>query len=251
MKKQKSKQIVNLDEFDSVISLWQLMPSGVGSGLKRLKIIIDSIHNNKIDNGVKPFSLLIAGKQGALTHARAFIRAMGLEYSHETPAPLLQTTQTEIFNFFHPTRCSDSYIISAISLLYPQTLKTLYEVVSDGQYSAYNNIKKTTELIPVYKPVIMTTHRLDKIPDYFKEKIDHIVKLEDYTDQQLELVVLQRLKYSQVGYDDEKVLWLVVEYGSKNLHQIIRLLKDAITIMLAGSRTVLSIEDVKKVMSLS
>lgn len=112
-------------------------------------------------------------------------------------------------------------------------------------------MEKTTELIPVYKPVIMTTCRLDKIPKYFKEKIDHIVKLDDYTDQQLELIVLQRLKYSQVGYDDEKVLWLIVEYGHKSLHKIIRLLKDAITIMLSDNRTVLTIEDVKKVMSLS
>ena len=112
-------------------------------------------------------------------------------------------------------------------------------------------MEKTTELIPVYKPVIMTTHNKAKVPKYFIDKIDHIVKIEDYTDQQLEFVVLQRLKYSRVGYQDEKVLWLVVEYGSKDLHKIIRLLKDAITIMLADSRTVLTVEDVKKVMSLS
>ena len=66
------------------------------------------------------------------------------------------------------------------------------------------------------------------------------LSLEDYTDQQLELVVLQRLKYSQVDYDDEKILWLVVEYGLKDLHKIIRLLKDAITIMLSEGRTVLT-----------
>ena len=251
MKKQKNKQVISIEEFDNTVSLYQLLPAGVGSGLKRLKFIIDSIHNSKIEQLNKPFSLLIAGKQGVRTHARAFIRAMGLEYSYETPANLLQSSVTEIFNFFNPTRCCDSYIISAISLLYSPTLKTLYEVVSDGQYSAYNNINRTTELIPVFKPVIMTTHRLDKVPKYFKEKIDHIVKLEDYTDQQLELVVLQRLKYSQVDYDDEKVLWLIVEYGSKDLHKIIRLLKDAITIMLADSRTVLTVDDVKKVMSLS
>ena len=81
--------------------------------------------------------------------------------------------------------------------------------------------------------------------------INNWIKLEDYTDQQLELAILQRLKYGQVGYQEEKVLWLVVEYGHKDLHKIIRLLKDAITIMLADSRTVLTVEDVKKVMSLS
>ena len=92
----------------------------------------------------------------------------------------------------------------------------------------------------------MTTHRSDKIPKYFTEKIDHIVELEDYTDQQLELAVLQRIKYCQIGYQEEKVLQLIAEYGHKDLHKIIRLLKDAITVMLSDSRTVLTVGDVEK-----
>ena len=248
MKKEKQKQIVTIDEFDNTVSLYQLLPAGTGSGLKKLKIIIDSIHNSEIDNGLKPFSLIIAGKQAVRTHARCFIRAMGLEYPYEMPSNLLQTTPTEVFNFFHPTRWCDSYVISAISLLYPTTLKTLYEIITTGRFSVYNNIKKTTEVVPVFNPILLTTHRLDKVSDYFTEKIDHIVELDEYTDQQLELIVLQRLKYCQIDYQEEKVLQLIVEYGSKNLHQIIRLVKDAITIMLADSRTVLTVEDVKKVM---
>ena len=252
MKKQtENKSVKSVDEFDTTVSLWQLLPSGVGSGLKRLKIIVDSIHNSKVDNGLKPFSLLIVGKQGMLTCARAFIRALGLEFPYELPVPLIQTTQSEIYNFFSPTRGCDSFILSSIELLYPPALKTIYEIISNGQYSVYNNMNRTTELIPMFNPVIMTTCNKKQIPQYFTEKIDHIVTLEEYTDQQLELVVLQRLKYSQVDYQEEKVLWLIVEYGSKDLHKIIRLLKDAITIMLSDSRTVLTVEDVKKVMSLS
>jgi hypothetical protein len=52
MKKQKQKQIITIDEFDNTVSLYQLLPCGAGSGLKRLKIIIDSIHNSEIDNGL-------------------------------------------------------------------------------------------------------------------------------------------------------------------------------------------------------
>ena len=215
------------------------------------KIIIDSIQNGKVEQLIKPLSLLIVGKQGLRTHARAFLRALGLGYPCETPAHLLQSTQTEIYNYFNPTRLCDSYIISSVSLLYTPTLKTLYEIISDGRFSIFSNIRKATELIPVHNPIIMTTKNIKKIPEYFLEKIDHVVEIGDYTDQQLELVVLQRLKYSQVDYAEEKVLWLVKEYGSKNLHEIIRLLKDAITIMLSEDRTVLTVEDVKKVMSLS
>ncbi len=41
------------------------------------------------------------------------------------------------------------------------------------------------------------------------------------------------------------------DYGLKKFPSIIRLLKSAITVMLADSRTVLTVEDVKKVMAYS
>ncbi len=46
-------------------------------------------------------------------------------------------------------------------------------------------------------------------------------------------------------------MWLIVEYGGKDLHRIIRLLKDAMTIMLSDGRNVLTVDDVKKVMAYS
>ena len=184
MKKQKTKQIISLDDFDNTVSLWQLLPSGVGSGLKRLKIIVDSIQNGKVEQLIKPLSLLIVGNQGTRTHARAFLRALGLEFPYETPAHLLQSTVTEIYNYFNPTRLCDSYIISSVSLLYTPTFKTLHEIISSGRYSVFNNVRKATELIPVHNPIIMTTKNKKKIPEYFLEKIDHVVEIGDYTDQQ-------------------------------------------------------------------
>lgn len=249
MKKQEQKQIVDLDEFDKTVSLWQLIPSGEGKGLKRLKIIVDSLHNSKVEQTLEPFSLLISGSQGTRTHARCVLRALGLNFPHELPANLVQSTTNEIFNFFDPTRFCDSYIISAVSLLCPSILKTLYEVISTGEFSKYDHTKKVTEVVPVFRPVIMTTHTKDNVPCYFQQKIDHIVQLEDYTDQQLLLIVLQRFKYCNLDYAEEKVLKLIVENGLEKLHTIIRLLKSSITVMLADSRTTLTVEDIKKVMA--
>jgi len=62
---------------------------------------------------------------------------------------------------------------------------------------------------------------------------------------------VQRLKYSNIGFENEKVLELLVAYGHKDLHQIIRLLKSSITVMLAGSRATLTVDDIKKVMAYS
>jgi len=251
MKKQEQKQIVSLDDWDKTVSLWQLLPCGAGRGLKRLKIIVDSMLNSKTEQSLKPLSLLIVGTQGLRTHARCFLRALAFENSSELPAHLLQSTANEVFNFFSPSKIADSHIISSVSLLYPSILKTLYEIVSTGEFSNHNNIENTNEVVPVVTPIVMTTLNRSKVPAYFQQKIDHIVELEDYSKQQLQLVVLQRLMYCNLDYQEEKVLQLVVEYGSEKLHDIIRLLKAAISFMLADSRTILTVEDVKNVMSYS
>ena len=122
MEKQKQKQIVDLDEFDRTVSLYQLLPSGAGRASKELKTIIDSIHNGQVQPSTKPFSLLIAGSQGTRTHARSFLRALGLDYPLELPANLVQASIYEVFNFFSSTRLCDSYIISSFSLLYPSVI---------------------------------------------------------------------------------------------------------------------------------
>ena len=130
MKKQQQKQIMDLDIFDQSVSLWQLLPSGTGKGLKHLKTIIDSLHNSKVENSIRPLSLLISGSQGTRTHARSFLRALGLNHPLEMPSNLIQATANEVFTFFSPSRFCDSYIISAISLLYPVILKTVFEIIA-------------------------------------------------------------------------------------------------------------------------
>lgn len=251
MKKQKEKQIVDLDQFDQTVSLWQLLGSGSGKGLKKLKVIVDSLQNSKVEQSHKPFSLLISGTQGTRTHARCFLRALGLDHPLELPAQLLQSTFNEVFHFFSPTRMCDSYIISSCSLLLASILKTPFEIITTGEFSRCDNIQKTTEVVPVLKPIVMCSHSLDKVPLYFQERIDNIVELEDYTKQQLELIVLQRLKYANIDYQEEKVLHQLVEYGCDRLAIIIRLLKSSITVMLADSRATLTVDDIEKVMAYS
>ena len=248
MKKQE-KQIIDIDEFDQTASIYQLIPASAGRSLSQLKLIIDSIHNNPTEYRKTPISLLISGKQGTRTRARCFLRALGLEYINEMPSHFLQSPANLIYDFFSPLKFYDSHIISDIDSLYSAPLKVIYEIISKGRYSVHNFHDKTTNLVPVYNPIIMTTNREDKIPKYFKEKIGHIIKIDDYLDQQLELVVLQRLRYANISYQEEKVLKLLVSYGHSKLHRIIRILKDAITIMKADSRNILTVEDVKKVMA--
>ena len=251
MKKQEQKQLISIDEFDSTVSLYQLISPGAGRGLSHLKIIVNSILHNPEQQQRKPLSLLIVGKQGAMTHGRAFIRALGLEGINETPAQLLQAPLNAVHEFFNLLLPAQSYLVSSIDALYPSILKTLYEIVTKGEYSGYDYQRRCKEIVCVYCPVVLTASDISKIPKYFIEKIDHIVTLEEYTEDLLQLAVLQRLKYAQIDYENEKLLWLLVEYGLKDLHKIIRLLKSSITVMLADNRSVLTVDDVKKVMGYS
>ena len=192
--------------------------------------------------------MLIVGEQATRTHARCFLRALGYDNTHELPANLVQTTSTEIYSYFNPNRSCDSYIISSASLLFSSSMKTIYEIITTGKFSYQNNITKSIETGFVVKPIILTAKTKEQIPVFLREKLNYIVELGEYTQQQLQLIVLQRLKYANIDYEDEEVLQLIVEYGVGNLHDIIRILKDAIAVMLADSRTTLTVEDVKQVL---
>lgn len=251
MKKQEQKQIISLDQFDETVSLYQLISPGAGRGLSHLKTIANSILHNPDQQQRKPLSLLIVGKQGCRTHGRSFIRALGLEDISESHGHFLNAPTNAVHDYFNPLLPAQSYLISNIDTLYTSVQKTLYEIITKGEYDGYDYQRRTKEIVFVYCPVIMTASDISKIPGYFKENIDHIVSLEEYTDQQLELVVLQRLKYCGIDYDEEKVLSLIVAYGHKDLHKIVRLLKSSITVMMSENRTTLTVKDVKKVMGYS
>ena len=181
MKKQEQKQIVSVDEFDRTVSLYQLIGAGAGRGLMHLKCIVDAVHNTSEPDITRPISLLIVGKQGKRTHGRAFLRALGLEHINEMPAQLLQASASAMPEFFSPFLLCDSFLVSNIEVLYPAVLKTLYEIITDGQYFGYDHSKKTRQVVPVpiHYPIVMTTHKEeDKLPQYFTQRIDHIVKLE-------------------------------------------------------------------------
>jgi hypothetical protein len=250
MKKQQQNQIISIDEFDETVSLYQLLPAGEGRALAHLKTIVNSILLNPEQEQRKPLSLLLVGKQGTRTHGRAFIRALGIEDVREAPAQLLQSPPNAAHDFFNDFVSFQSFLISGIDVLYTPVQKIFHEIITKGKYFGYNYQKRAREVVYVYNPVIMTARDISKIPDYFQESIEHIVMLEEYSER-LELVVLQRLKYAQIDYEDEKVLNLLVVYGHNDLQNIIRLLKNSITSMLAGNRSVLTVGDINKARMLS
>jgi len=240
MKKQTKQQaVIDLDSFNDV-SLFQMIPSGTGMGLSLLKTIVDSVHNGR----AKLNSLLITGKEGLQTHASAFIGALGISDYNQIDASLLLSPPS-----LHPFFCQGSYqafVISNCEKLVPVVQTPIYHVLTKQQFGLYNYHTGAPDIYPVSGLVLMTTRNNKKVPAPILDAVQHIVQLEDYTKEQLELIILQRLKYAHADYENEYILQDIVRYGHNNLGKCIRFLKCCISVMQSEGRQKLSVEDVIK-----
>lgn len=241
--KQQVKPIIDIDEFDQSVSLWQLLPCGNGHGLKMLKYIVDSVLNSqKAQNNI---SILLTGKQGKRTHGRAFLRAVGIEDINEIPAELLRPT-SGVMSFFDNANVNQGYLISDIEKISQFVQTNIYEILSKREFCLHNYTKKGNDKFAVPSSLILTSKDKKCMPTYIPANVDYVIELEEYTEQQLELIVLQRVKYCHVDYENEDILKFIVGQGENDLHKIIKLLKTAIVIMQAECRKTLTLTDVKK-----
>jgi hypothetical protein len=245
MKNETQKKIFDLDEFDETISLWQLMPSGTGKAGKFLKFIVDSVLNNDPSLRTKPVSLLITGYQAKRSHGRCFLRALGIEEIQEIPSNLLQTT-TAVRNFFDRPGLGKGYLISNAQMLSNAVQINLLNILTKGEFYLNTDTLKNTETFAVPSSLVLTAPDKKSVPICLAQKVEYSIEIEPYTDTQLELIVLQRLKYCGVDYQDEELLKYIVIAGMKNLYCTITLIKLAITIMLSDCRTTLMMSDVKR-----
>jgi hypothetical protein len=239
MKKQSQQQIIDLDTFDDV-SLFQMIPAGTGMGLASLKMIVDSIHNGN----AKLSSLLLVGNAGLQTHSSAFLRALGIENYNHIYAAMFHNTH-DMYVFFC-TEQNDGYIINNIENAASSTQYHLCNILKKQQFSPYNYMEQKHDYYNVPGLVVMTARDLKKAPEPILDAVDHIVELENYTPENLELVILQRLKYASVEIEDEYILQEIVKYGDNDLVKSIRFMRCCIAVMQSGGRNRLQKEDVIK-----
>lgn len=243
-KHQKNRQI-KLDEYDH-LSLWQMIPANNnGRGLKKLKSIVNSILNGQAERETnKPLSLLIYGPTGKRTHAFAFLRALGVEFVQHTSASLLPNP-IDFIEFFFGAIIDNGYIISDLNLLPGGNSKKLYQILNEGHFS-YMDVGGRKESTPVLSPIVCTVKKLNFVPDVMINSFEHVIEISEYTDQQKELLCLQRLKYSNIEIQNEEVLKTLMMYSPSELNDLIKLLNLSIMVMMADGRNVLTSDDVRK-----
>jgi hypothetical protein len=236
MKKQKEqKTAVDLDAFRNV-SLYQMIPSGRGFGQTLLKCHVDAVLNGR----AKLNSLLITGKAGLQTHAGAFLRALGIDYYNQIDAEMIQS----VFDL-HVFLCGeqyDGYIIRNLEKMSIDAQKHLYNVLTKQQLIPYNYVEQKHDYHDVPGTIIFTSKNNKKIAGPILGSINQAVELENYTTGQLELIILQRLKYAHIDYGN--VAKNIVRHGNNDLNKCIRFTKCCIAVMQAEGRYKLLKKDV-------
>ena len=213
MKNIQKQNITELSEFN--VSLWQMIPSGKGKGIALLRKIVDSILNN--NNKSKIPSILITGKEGKRTHSRAFIRALGIENIDETHASLLQPG-SDVVQFFGSQ--NTAHIITGAECLWVATQSVIIQICKNNRFHLYNYMKQKLDTFEVPGPLLLTAEDADKVPIPILDAVDFVIEIEKYTREQLELVVLQRLRYCVIDYECEAVLNGIAEYGRGSLREV-------------------------------
>ncbi len=245
MEHTQNTQITDLLEFDNSISLWQMIPSGKGKALALLRTIVDSIHNST--NGKTP-SILVVGEEGKKTHARAFVRALGIESITEVEAALLQPING-LIQFFSSVS-EAAYLITNAKWLVPQAKLAVAQIFNEKHFSLYNYVLKAEDEYQVPGIVILTATDASKVPEPIISAVDYVVHIEPYTGEQLLQIIRQRLKYCGLRCRSESVLIEILKQGNGQLKHIMRILRICIAVVLADGRDELLMEDLGNAMKL-
>ncbi len=113
------------------------------------------------------------------------------------------------------------------------------------QYSQYNYVSDDVDVYDVAGMIVITANDIDKVPKAIVDEVDYIVELEPYSQQQLELIVMQRLKYANIEIESDQILKSIVQFGNGEIKQIIRFLLDCYVAMRSEGRTKLLMSDVR------
>jgi len=254
MKQDQKKEYVNLEDYDSSVSLWQMVPSGQGKGLSKLQLLVDAVHSGPIGHSSKPLSILIAG-EAKKTHSRAFLRALGAIDIAELPAYLL-TLRYGLSDFVASQEVFDALLLTNIEQTAVYYMRCLYQYLKEGRYLIKNlsRIDETPfpfDIIYGNCPIVLTTSDINVIPAFVKQTIDFVVTIEPYTEEQIKQILVQRIKYlGTIDYEGQSVIDKLVELGKGKLDKSICLLKDSLLAMHSEGKTLLTLKHVERAMLL-
>ena len=254
MKKGKTQNntIYEIDDFQHHCHLWNIVPSGQGKGIVLLRKIVDAIQNN---NYSRPYnkipSFLITGEEGKGLVARALVNSLQIEDIRECPSCYLENGISS-HQFFSDSITNTAHIITHIEHLNKVAESVVWRYLAQGRCT-YSNFftKKIDSIIHCNGLIVLTTKNKDVLSSSIIKAIDNIVELERFSNEQLKLIVHQRLKFIGMEYDGEGILQEIVGKDPLGIGEVMQFLKKCVMLMHAENWDCLTYEIVEKAVRLS
>lgn len=228
------------EEFDQHISLWNTIPAGSGNSLVLLRKIVDGIESSFFSRNP---CIVIAG-EGARELGLAVANTLCSQDIREVEGQFLYLVRGQS-DYFDNSLFDAVHIINDVGRIGMSecalwhVIKTrIYKTVRADGSAGYNY---------VHGIIILAADDIKAVPSSLCRASDYKVVIEEYTREQLELIIHQRLKFCGVNYqNDEEVLKTINKYGGGKLVPILDLLKICIFLAQFEHDNILTLKTVDK-----
>ncbi len=241
-------KIINrdIDDFDLHVNLFNLI--GDDKAITLLKKIADAYFIAKQE---KLPNILIHGCEGKKTLAMAFLNSLIIEDIRECSGRYFDNGigSKQIFHNSTPTTAHLIYGIEEFR--YEYSYATLWQYLKLERCAYYNPFKTIEEFIHCNGMVLATTSNIDKISTELLEGFDYLVKVEEYTEEQLKLIVIQRLKFLGIKWKNESILNQIIKAGEKDIKKIMQILKIAHLLFITEQEPILNAKIAQKAIRLT
>lgn len=239
MKKTKQQQQYKYEEFSKHISLWNCIPAGQGNSLVLLRKIVNGIQSGSFTRNP---SIVIVGENS---------RELGIATANTLCSPDIREIESKYFNitknimdFFSDSTFETVHIITNNGTIGINE-SVLWSFLKKREYK-FSRIDGSWEIIYPHGTIIICAEEIKLVPPSLVRVVDFKVNIESYTQDQLELIVHQRLRFCGIDYnDDEEVLKNIIEYSQGEVWRIIDLIKICILLVQNEGRK-LTVKTVKQ-----
>lgn len=244
MKKQKENHLItDINCFDEEASIYKILFQDRATAL--LKYIIDKISIDKYENvNYRLPSILIAGKEvGKQLIARAFTNSICANFEHIQGKNLGMGGYCG--SLYENSDKETVYYISSADKLSPYSVSLLLQYLRQGFVAFKSQMTGENKIVSSEnKLFIFSADDSKKLcPDLFRA-IDYHCYLQNYTVQQMEIIVEQRLKWSGSDFDKE-VPAIIVHNSRGSISNCMRLLSLCYLVMRGNGRNKMTAKDIE------
>ena len=241
---QKQQEQYKFEEFEQHVNLYNFIPAGDGKSIVLLRNIAEASQAGHFD---KNPSILISGI-GAEALALAFANTVCSDDIRQCDARCFMGTKEMIY-FYHESRFDSVHIISNIDKTSSDNI--VWNFIKHKVYKFSLSFDgRLSEYVYLNGHLILTATDIKKVSQPIIDALDFKVVVDPYTEEQLEMIIKQRLKFCGIRYDAE-VITAMLEYFCGGLKGIIEVLRICVLLASQEGKYKLTQEHVEKAVGMA